>query len=116
MIINADNDIDRFFDVVADTKGCGRKYVDAVVDHSFASQFTSWRDRGVPVEPGHLVQLVQVTPPDHGLYQEHPKHHHHHHDQLNNVIDITIAADASAEPSWSKRRSRREGSTVVGSL
>ena len=81
-----------------------------------ASQFTSWRDRGVPVEPGHLVQLVQVTPSDHGLYQEHPKHHHHHHDQLNNGIDNTIAADASAEPSWSKRRSRREGSTVVGSL
>jgi len=24
-------------------------------------QFTSWRDRGVPVEPGHLVQLVQLT-------------------------------------------------------
>ena len=33
MIINADNDIDHFFDVVADTKGCGRKYVDAVVGH-----------------------------------------------------------------------------------
>jgi len=24
-------------------------------------QFTSWRDRGVPVEPAHLVQLVQLT-------------------------------------------------------
>ena len=24
-------------------------------------QFTSWRDRGVPVEPAHLVQLVQVS-------------------------------------------------------
>ena len=24
-------------------------------------QFTSWRDRGVPVEPGQLVQLVQLT-------------------------------------------------------
>ena len=32
MIMNADNDIDHYFDVVA--KGCGRKYVDAVVDHS----------------------------------------------------------------------------------
>ena len=115
MIMNADNDIDHYFDVVADTKGCGRKYF----DHSIASQFTSWRDRGVPVEPGHLVQLVQVTSSDqhhHGLYQEHQKHHHKHLDQLNNGIDNTIAADASAEPSWSKRRSRREGSTVVGSL
>ena len=86
-----------------------------------ASQFTSWRDRGVPVEPGHLVQLVQVTSSDQHhlylyLYQEHPKHHHHHHDQLNNGIDNTIAADASAEPSWSKRGPRREGTSVVGSL
>ena len=85
-----------------------------------ASQFTSWRDRGVPVEPGHLVQLVQVTPSDQhhrGLYQEHHhQHHHHHHDQLNNGIDNAIAADASAEPSWSKRGSRGEGTSVVGSL
>ena len=84
-----------------------------------ASQFTSWRDRGVPVEPGHIVQLVQVTSSDQhhrGLYQEHPKHHRHHHDQLNNGKDNTIAADASAEPSWSERRSRREGTSVVGSL
>ena len=82
-----------------------------------ASQFTSWRDRGVPVEPGHLVQLVQVTSSDQhhpGLYQE--LHHHHHDDQLNNGVDNTIAADASAEPSWSKRGSRGEGTSVVGSL
>ena len=114
MIMNADNDIDHYFDVVLILKAVvGNMLMLLLI---IASQFTSWRDRGVPVEPGHLVQLVQVTPSDHSLYQEHQKRHRHHHDQLNNGIDNTIAADASAEPSWPKRRSRGEGSTVVGSL